>query len=110
LVGFQNFPRESFRLYGIADPEDAGRRDPTFAFELPGLDAGEVKRLLWEKAGIQVADGNHYSAVFYRHFKMPSVCRASFCHYNSPADADALLAVLAEIVPPGPGPRPDAGE
>jgi selenocysteine lyase/cysteine desulfurase len=110
LVGLENFPRESFRLYGIAGPQEAGRRDPTFAFEVSGIKAREIKRLLWEKAGIQIADGNHYSAVFYRHFRKASVCRASFSHYNSPADADALLAVLAEIVAPGPSRTPAAIE
>jgi selenocysteine lyase/cysteine desulfurase len=101
LVGFRNFSPESIRLYGIADPDEAGRRDPTFAFEISGLSARDAKRLLWEKAGIQAAEGNHYSAVFYRHFRKESVCRASFSHYNSPADADALLSALGELLAEG---------
>ncbi len=99
LVGIRNLALWKFHLYGITSPEDAGRRDPTFAFEVPGLSARDFKHRLWEKAGIQTAEGNHYSAVFYRHFRKESVCRASFAHYNSPADADALIDTLEEIVP-----------
>ena len=100
LVGFRNFAPEQFHLYGVAGPDEAGFRVPTFSFEIPGLSARDIKRRLWEKAGIQTAEGNHYSAVFYRHFGKESVCRASFAHYNSPADADALVGALEEIVPP----------
>jgi selenocysteine lyase/cysteine desulfurase len=99
LVGFRNLPPESVHIYGVADPDEAARRDPTFAFEIAGLSARETKKSLWERAGIQTAEGNHYSAVFYRHFRKESVCRASFAHYNSLADAEAFLAVLGEILP-----------
>lgn len=100
LVGFRNLGLRGLHLYGLGLAEEAALRDPTFAFEVPGLSGRDLKRSLWEKAGIQTADGNHYSAVFYRHFRKDSVCRASFAHYNSPADADALIDALEEIVPP----------
>jgi selenocysteine lyase/cysteine desulfurase len=99
LVGIGNFSPGQFHLYGIAGAGEASLRDPTFAFEIPGMGARDIKRRLWEKAGIQTAEGNHYSAVFYRHFQKESVCRASFAHYNSPADADALVGALEEIIP-----------
>ncbi len=99
LVGFGNFAPDRFRLYGNAGPVEAAFRHPTFSFEVAGFAARDIKRLLWEKAGIQIADGNHYSAAFYRHYRKDSVCRASFAHYNSPADADALLSALEGIVP-----------
>ena len=101
LVGLKNFPDEAFRLYGLADPNEAGRRDPTFSFEVTGLAAGDLKRHLWETAGLQVADGNHYSAAFFRHFHKESVCRASFSHYNSPGDVDAFLAALGGLLTDG---------
>jgi len=100
LIGFRSFGRERFRLYGIGDPLEAGFRDPTFSFEVPGLAARDLKARLWEKAGIQIADGNHYSAVFYRHYRKDSVCRASFAHYNSLDDAQALLSALEGLLPP----------
>ncbi len=99
LVGFGNLEPASFRLYGIGGPGESAFRDPTFTFDIPGLSARDIKRRLWEKAGIQTAEGNHYSAVFYRHYQKESVCRASFAHYNSPADADALVAAIEELVP-----------
>ncbi len=99
LVGFRNFKPDEFHLYGVAGPDEAELRDPTFAFDIPGLDGRDIKRRLWEIAGIQTAEGNHYSAVFYRHYRKDSVCRASFAHYNSPADADALVDAIERIVP-----------
>jgi selenocysteine lyase/cysteine desulfurase len=98
LVGFRNLEPGKFRLFGIDEPDEAARRDPTFAFEIAGRSARDIKRLLWERAGIQVAEGNHYSAVFYRHFRKESVCRASFAHYNSLLDADTLVGAMEEIV------------
>lgn len=99
LTGFRSFGRERFRLFGIAAPLEAAFRDPTFSFEIPGLPAPDLKRRLWERAGIQIADGNHYSAVFFRHYRKDSVCRASFAHYNSLDEAQALLSALEGLLP-----------
>jgi cysteine desulfurase family protein (TIGR01976 family) len=98
LTGFQNFDSAKFLCYGITDPQRCRHRAPTFAFEIAGRSAREIKKYLWEQKGIQVADGNHYSAVFYRHFKRESVCRASLAHYNAFADVDTFLAALEEIL------------
>jgi selenocysteine lyase/cysteine desulfurase len=80
------------------DPADCGRRDPTFAFEVAGRNPGEVRKFLWDKAGIQVAEGNHYSAVFYRHLKKDSVCRASFAHYISLEEAQVFIGALEKLL------------
>jgi selenocysteine lyase/cysteine desulfurase len=58
----------------------------------------EVKRFLWDKAGIQVADGNHYSAVFFRHLRRDSVCRASFAHYISLDEVQVFLEALEDLL------------
>jgi selenocysteine lyase/cysteine desulfurase len=87
-----------FRCYGITDPKSSAQRDPTFAFEVFGQKASETKKFFWDRQGIQIADGNHYSAVFFRHFRKDSVCRASFVHYNSFEDARAFLATLDELL------------
>ena len=98
LEGFSGFDRARWICYGLVDPNDCGRRDPTFAFEVAGRTAQETKRFLWEKAGIQIADGNHYSAVYFRHLKKDSVCRASFAHYISLDEARIFLDALADIL------------
>jgi selenocysteine lyase/cysteine desulfurase len=98
LTAFSKFDRMKSTCYGHVDPAECGRRDPTFAFEIAGQTAGEIKKFLWEKGGIQVADGNHYSAVFYRHLKKDSVCRASFAHYISLEETKVFLEALEELV------------
>jgi selenocysteine lyase/cysteine desulfurase len=98
LEAFSRFDRKRWTCYGLVDPADCDRRDPTFAFEVAGRTAEETKRFLWSRAGIQVADGNHYSAVFYRHLRKDSVCRASFAHYISLAEAAVFVAALEEML------------
>ena len=98
LNEFAGFDREKWTCYGLVDPAEAERRDPTFAFEVAGKAAAEVKRYLWDSCGIQVADGNHYSAVFYRHLKKDSVCRASFAHYISHEETGAFLGALGGLL------------
>jgi len=98
LEAFSRFDRAKWTCFGLVDPADCGRRDPTFAFEIAGQSAREVKKFLWDKAGIQVADGNHYSAVFYRHLKKDSVCRASFAHYISLEEAKVFLEALEDLL------------
>jgi selenocysteine lyase/cysteine desulfurase len=98
LEAFSRFDRARWTGYGLVDPADCDRRDPTFAFEAAGRSAREAKRFLWERGGIQVADGNHYSAVFYRHLKKDSVCRASFAHYISLEETKVFLEALKELL------------
>jgi len=98
LQAFSGFDKDKWTCYGLEDPADCDRRDPTFAFEVSGRTPAEVKKALWESRGIQVADGNHYSAVFYRHLKKDSVCRASFAHYISLEETRAFLEALEELL------------
>jgi selenocysteine lyase/cysteine desulfurase len=98
LDGFERLDKNKFRCYGITDPDECLGRDPTFAFEVSGQTARQVKKYLWDHHSIQTADGNHYSAVFYRHFRRDSICRASFAHYNSLEEAQLFLAALEELV------------
>ena len=78
LEGLRRLDLPRFRLFGLADPARAGERVPTFAFDVGGLTATETKRRLWTEAGIQIADGNHYSAAVVRHLGRPEgICRAS---------------------------------
>ena len=98
LEGFRLLDPGRFRLFGIADPERARERVPTFAFDIAGLGATETKKRLWEEAGIQVADGNHYSAAVVRHLGRPEgICRASFAHYDNAEAVDRLLEALGRL-------------
>ena len=78
LEGFREFAPDRFRCFGIADPSRSGERVPTFAFDVAGLGATEAKKRLWADSGVQIADGNHYSAAVFRHLGRPEgICRAS---------------------------------
>ena len=97
LEGFGKLDAGRFACYGLKDPDRCGERDPTFAFEISGESASETKKRLWERHGIQIADGNHYSAAVYRHLKKPALCRASFAHYDTVETVDRFLAALEDI-------------
>lgn len=98
LEGFREMDPAKFKCYGITDPEASSRRDPTFAFDIEGIDPTDIKRLLWEKHGLQIADGNHYSCAVYRHLGRKSMCRASFAHYNTLDNARLFLKAVAELL------------
>jgi selenocysteine lyase/cysteine desulfurase len=97
LEGLNSLDRSKIHCYGVVDASQRSRRDPTFAFETGGRSPAEVKAFLWEKHAIQVADGNHYSAFFYRRLKKDSVCRASFAHYISLDEAKAFVEALKDL-------------
>jgi selenocysteine lyase/cysteine desulfurase len=98
LEGLDRLDPSRFRLFGIADPARTAERVPTFAFDVAGLPATETKRRLWETAGIQIADGNHYSAAVVRHLRRPEgICRASFAHYDNSQAVDRLLEALGRL-------------
>ncbi|MCJ7484915.1 MAG: aminotransferase class V-fold PLP-dependent enzyme, partial [Candidatus Aminicenantes bacterium] len=99
LEGFRNFDPGRFRVFGISEPSRAGERVPTFAFDVAGLGATETKKRLWEDAGIQIADGNHYSAAVVRHLGRPEgICRASFAHYDNLGTVDRFLEALGRLM------------
>jgi selenocysteine lyase/cysteine desulfurase len=97
LEGFRKLDPQRFTCYGITSPERCAERDPTFAFEISGQSALQTKTLLWERHGLQIADGNHYSAAVVRHLKKPALCRASFAHYDTEETVDLLLSALHTI-------------
>ena len=102
LDGLRRLDPRRFRCYGITDPGRVAERVPTFAFEIIGQDASETKKRLWEARGLQIADGNHYSAAVFRHLRRPALCRASFAHYDSAGTADAFLDGLQEVLEDSP--------
>jgi selenocysteine lyase/cysteine desulfurase len=99
LEGFGKLDPARFRLFGISDPSHAGERVPTFAFDIAGLGPAETKKRLWDDSGIQIADGNHYSAAVVRHLGRPQgICRASFAHYDNLATVDRFLEALGRLM------------
>jgi selenocysteine lyase/cysteine desulfurase len=103
LEGFREIDPAAITCYGLTDPDRCGERDPTFAFEVSGQTAFETKKLLWEGHGLQIADGNHYSAAVVRHLRKPALCRASFAHYDTAETVDAFLAALKDVSGVRPG-------
>lgn len=98
LEGFRDRGLPRFQLFGLADPARAGERVPTFAFDIAGLTATEAKRRLWERAAVQIADGNHYSAAVVRHLGRPDgIARASFAHYDNSRTVDLFLDALERL-------------
>ncbi|HMA53138.1 MAG TPA: aminotransferase class V-fold PLP-dependent enzyme [Acidobacteriota bacterium] len=98
LEGFRALGPSRFSLFGLPDPARARERVPTFAFEVAGLTATETKRRLWARSGIQIADGNHYSAAVVRHLGRPEgIGRASFAHYDNAATAERFVEALAGL-------------
>jgi selenocysteine lyase/cysteine desulfurase len=98
LEGFRELDAARFRCFGISDPSRSGERVPTFAFDVAGLGATETKKRLWEDFGVQIADGNHYSAAVVRHLGRPEgICRASFAHYDNPGTVDRFLETLGRL-------------
>ncbi|MBU4496297.1 MAG: aminotransferase class V-fold PLP-dependent enzyme [Acidobacteria bacterium] len=98
LEGISYFSPDRFRCYGITDPGRCEERDPTFAFDVFGRDASDIKRKLWEEAGVQIADGNHYSAAVYRHLERSGLCRASFAHYDNSQTVRFFLEAIRRVM------------
>ncbi len=98
LEGLGALRADGVRLHGIADPERAAERDPTFLFEVEGRTQEEVKRRLWEVGRIEVPSGNYYSLAVYRHLRSRRTVRASFAHYDGEDTALHFLRALGAIV------------
>jgi len=83
-------------LFGPKDaPVDLGR-DPTFTFKLAGFEDPELSRILYDRYGLAVGGEDYFSRV-PRLYGMETAMRATFVHYNTRADAVALLRALHEL-------------
>lgn len=83
-------------LYGPRETPPALGRDPTFTFKLAGYEDPQLSRILYEKYGLAVGAEDYFSRV-PRLFGMETAMRATFVHYNSPAEASTLLHALNEL-------------
>jgi cysteine desulfurase family protein (TIGR01976 family) len=97
LEGIRAIP--SLRLYGIAEPERAGERTPTFAIRVADQDPADTAKRLAER-GIYVWDGNYYALEIMERLGLEDsggAVRVGFCHYNTPAEVDRVLEELAAL-------------
>jgi cysteine desulfurase family protein (TIGR01976 family) len=80
-------------LYGAA-----ADRAPTLMFNVDGLSSTEAAQRLAARE-ISVWDGNYYAWELERHLGLAphGAVRAGFLHYNDSADAERLLAAVAEL-------------
>ena len=76
----------------------AADRAPTLMFNVMGRSAAEVAQALAARE-IAVWDGNYYAYELERHLDLAphGAVRAGFLHYNEAADAERLLAAVAEL-------------
>jgi cysteine desulfurase family protein (TIGR01976 family) len=73
-------------------------RAPTLMFSVDGLSSAEVAAALAEQR-IAVWHGNYYALELARHLGLEGAgaVRAGFVHYNDAADAERLLAAIADL-------------
>lgn len=83
-------------LYGPNEIDKKVGRDPTFAFKLAGYDDRELSKILWDKYGLAVGAEDYYSRVPAQ-YNAKTMSRATFVHYNTKEEAQALLKALNEL-------------
>jgi selenocysteine lyase/cysteine desulfurase len=83
-------------LYGDREIPKGLGRDPTFSFKLAGYEDPALSRILYEKYGLAIGAEDYFSRV-PRVLGIETAMRATFVHYNTRADAAALLRALASL-------------
>lgn len=86
---------ERIRVHGPLDPV---RRSSSVAFELPGLEAHGLAKMLSNRYGIMVRSGYHCAQPLHEALGIPQTVRASFYLYNTVEEIAVLAAALADIV------------
>lgn len=79
------------KIYG-----DVAEKVPVVSFTLDGVHPHDIGTIL-DADGIAVRAGHHCAQPLMRHYGIPGTARASFAFYNTPAEADALVASLRKI-------------
>ena len=90
---------EGVRLFGITDPAAFDRRTPTAALTVAGVTSRDVAETLGAE-GIADWDGDFYATGLIERLGFADtggVVRIGLTHYNTAAEVDRLLAVLAQI-------------
>jgi selenocysteine lyase/cysteine desulfurase len=86
-------------VYGITDSARFDQRAPTVAFTLEEYTPREVAERLGQE-GIFVGDGNYYALAVTERLGVEEnggMVRVGIAHYNTAAEVDRLLAVVAGL-------------
>ena len=79
------------KLYG-----DVDSKVPVLSFTMDGVHPHDIGTIL-DTDGIAVRAGHHCAQPLMKHYGIPGTARASFAFYNTPEEADALVASLRKI-------------
>ncbi len=86
-------------IYGITDPDQFSHRVPTVSFAMEGLTPDEIAQRL-NQVNIFVWDGNFYALAVTERLGLEGrggLLRVGLVHYNTAAEVDTLLGVLADL-------------
>lgn len=97
----QSLPNhKALRLYGIAEPERAAQRVPTFALATESHTAQELNAALAQR-GFAAWAGHYYAISLVERLGLlerGGMLRIGAAHYNTVAELDSILAALDEII------------
>ncbi|MGA0848829.1 MAG: aminotransferase class V-fold PLP-dependent enzyme [Chthoniobacterales bacterium] len=79
------------KIYG-----NAHDKVPVLSFTMDGVHPHDIGTIL-DTDGIAVRAGHHCAQPLMKHYGIPGTARASFAFYNTPEEADALVASLRKI-------------
>lgn len=85
---------DKIRIHGPLDPRD---RIASVAFDLPGLEAHGLAKILSNRYAIMVRSGYHCAQPLHEELGIPQTVRASFYLYNTLEEVRSLANALAEI-------------
>jgi selenocysteine lyase/cysteine desulfurase len=86
-------------VYGVANPNQAHLRVPTFCFNLPGVAPAAVAQGMAD-AGIGIRDGHMYAPRLMDRLGLTlegGAVRASLAHYNHTAEIDRFAETLRRL-------------
>jgi cysteine desulfurase/selenocysteine lyase len=86
--------KHRFRVHGPLDPN---HRSASISFELPGLEAHGLARILSNRYTIMVRSGYHCAQVLHEELGIQQTVRASFYIYNTLDEIRALGCALNEV-------------
>ncbi len=82
------------RVHGPLDPDQRGA---SVAFELPGLEAHGLAKMLSNRFAIMVRSGYHCAQPLHEELRIKPTVRASYYLYNTVDEIHALAAALGQI-------------
>jgi cysteine desulfurase/selenocysteine lyase len=85
---------DKIRVHGPLDPK---HRSASVAFELPGLEAHGLAKILSNRYAIMVRSGYHCAQPLHEELGIPQTVRASFYTYNTADEVRSLASAFAEI-------------